>query len=229
MSTIKELHDLYIADLGKVVCYGGKPQTRLRAIGPWKVLLKEYEGRDQDQFLPLPPKDPTRNIWMWADPHFSHHNILNFGDRPYPNIELMNECLIQNHNNYVKENDISIWVGDVSWGGVQKANELLDRCNGYKILVIGNHDFNHGKLRNYNFDEVHMLMSIPLWGTEFILTHYPMENLPNEGYHNIYGHVHQMELNLPNSTCVSVEQRHLGYRPIRLFDVYKFINQEKED
>ena len=50
----------------------------------------------------------------------------------------MNEALIDNWNSVVKKNDKVYHLGDVAFG---KHNlHYLDRCNGNKVLIMGNHD-----------------------------------------------------------------------------------------
>ena len=216
---IKFLRDLYLEDLRKEVCYDGyNKRPRVRHIGNWERIVPVLtEGVEQVAF-PL-AVDDERDVWLWSDLHFGHKNIIEFSNRPFNNIEHMNECLVENFNDYVKPNDVSIWVGDVAFGSDEFANELLNQCNGYKILIIGNHDFNKKKVRNLNFDEMHLLQHIETEGVDLVLTHYPMDNLPLP-YINIHGHLHAGG-NTSRDTLqhINVNCEFHGYKPINMSDL----------
>ena len=133
----------------------------------------------------------------------------------------MNEHLVTNFNETVGPNDISIWGGDIGFKGDKEVNNLLDQCNGYKILIIGNHDFNGKKLRKMNFNEVHLSYLINTPDVALFFTHYPMYNIPYP-YVNIHGHLHAYP------TPISNHDRHINincevqdYKPIHLNDVIK--------
>jgi len=190
IAELKWLRQLYIEDLSKIVTYNKNPRPRVAHPGKWAKLesiVALNEGIDEPLMIPLMEQD--RKVWVWSDQHFFHKNIIEFSDRPYDSVEQMNEYLIANYNDYVGENDICIWVGDVGFKGNSFINELLDQCNGYKILIVGNHDFNGKKLRNLNFDETHLIYTIDYPDVSMVFTHYPMYNIPWP-WVNIHGHLH---------------------------------------
>lgn len=213
---LKYLRQLYLEDLRKEVCYDGhnrRPRVRFPKL--WESVQSTLkEGIDEQIQLP----NTERDVWLWSDLHFGHNNIIRFSDRPFINLEVMHEHLIANFNDYVKPTDISIWVGDVTFMGNDATNELLNQCNGYKILVVGNHDFNKKKLRNLNFDEVHLLMHIPVDGVDLVLTHYPMENLPFP-YINVHGHLHAGGYNKTSIQHINVNCEFTNYRPVHIDDI----------
>jgi calcineurin-like phosphoesterase family protein len=214
------LRQLYLEDLGKTVIYHSNPRPRVRHIEMWKKVDSFLSG-GIDDYMQLPNNE--RDVWVWSDQHFGHNNIIEFSDRPFPDLLTMEEHMIANFNECVSENDISIWVGDVTFMGNDKTNELLDSCNGYKILVVGNHDFNRKKLRNLNFDEVHLVKHIEINDVDMVFTHYPMENLP-EPYVNVHGHIHIYPPNVgpcngPQHINVNCEFH--NYKPVNLKEIYK--------
>jgi len=189
-SELNWLRQLYIEDLSKTVTYGGKPRTRVGNPGKWRNLENVVSlSENVTEPLILPPLDQTRKVWVWSDQHFFHKNIISFSDRPYDNVEQMNEHLIANYNDYVGSNDICIWGGDVGFRGATEINKLLRQCNGYKILIVGNHDFNGKKLRRLDFDETHMIYTVDYPDVSMVFTHYPMFNVPWP-WVNIHGHLH---------------------------------------
>ncbi len=214
------LRDLYIEDLSKIVDYYQNPRPRVRHPGKWSRLPSQISlAEDISEPLLIPTIDKTRKVWIWSDQHFSHKNIIAFSQRPYEDVEQMNEYMIANYNDYVGENDICIWVGDVGFKGTTHINELLEQCNGYKILVVGNHDFNGKKLRNLNFDETHLIYTIDYPDISLVLTHYPMFNVPWP-WVNVHGHMHiypNPDTGHPSHINVNCEVQ--AYRPILLDEV----------
>ena len=58
-------------------------------------------------------------------------------NRPFENIQEMNQILIQNYNAVVHKNDTVYILGDISHHlPMDRANELISRLNGKKILII---------------------------------------------------------------------------------------------
>ena len=81
---------------------------------------------------------------FYADPHFNHMSrsggIIKLADRPFADIDEMNEALIDRYNRAIGELDTVLWVGDCFFYSFRKAREIMDRLNGEKLLVLGNHD-----------------------------------------------------------------------------------------
>lgn len=86
-------------------------------------------------------------IWFWADPHLGHENIIRYCRRPFlkdgePDIEAHDRTLIENFNARVAPDD-EVWiVGDFCWWHLdpERVRAYYRQLNGYKHLVIGNHD-----------------------------------------------------------------------------------------
>lgn len=216
------LRQLYLEDLSKTVTYNKNPRSRVAHPGKWKkleALISLGEGITEP--IDLPINDPDRNVWCWSDQHFSHKNIIEFSERPFVDVDEMNEHMIANYNEYVGENDVCIWGGDVGFGGNQAINEILSRCNGYKILVVGNHDFKKKNLRCLDFDEIHLVYTVDYPDVSMVFTHYPMANIPWP-WVNIHGHLHiypKAETGHPLNININCELQ--GYRPRLLSEVAK--------
>ncbi|MGX7234640.1 hypothetical protein [Enterococcus italicus] len=63
-----------------------------------------------------------------ADTHFFHEAVIGFSNRPFHNVEEMNQKLIENWNNVVKSPRDEIYIlGDFVYKGDGKqANEILN-------------------------------------------------------------------------------------------------------
>ena len=81
-------------------------------------------------------------IWYCSDHHFDHAKIIEYSNRPFANVEEMNEELIKRHNEVVKPHHHCWFGGDLTMH--RKIHtikyRILDRLNGHKRLLLGNHD-----------------------------------------------------------------------------------------
>ncbi len=219
------LRTIYLESLGAMVTYPGQqPRPRVRKHEAWRDIQpfgRHGWGPTKGVFANTThPLDITattnRKVWVWSDLHFGHKNIIRFSDRPFYSIPQMDEALIENFNKHVQPNDISIWVGDIAFYPDDVANQILHRCNGYKIQVIGNHDFSKKKLKKLHFNETHIVYNLTIDGTTVAFTHYPMDNLPS-GWINIHGHVHKGKPDkAATNRHINVNCEFINYEPIGL-------------
>lgn len=132
------------------------------------------------------------NIYFTSDLHFGHKNIIRFDNRPFTSVEEMDETLIRNWNNKVRNNDLVYILGDISWYNDEITADILSKLNGRKVLIKGNHDRVHGKVRKC-FEEITDYKEIVLPGNRHVvLCHYPIVffNRHHYGAYMLYGHVH---------------------------------------
>ena len=189
----------------------GRPQIRSSDAKVWYNHTPIYKTDKRVIEYTEPSK-----IWFWSDQHFYHNNIIKYSNRPFADVTEMTEKMIANYNSVVGVDDVIFWLGDVSFTGTEKTNEVLGRLNGYKILVFGNHDLDRkGKLKNMEFDEIHSIYLFNNW----ILMHYPCRAYLPDGFYSIHGHTHTINTGLDRVVNVSVEQ--LNYTPISLVDLIK--------
>lgn len=93
-----------------------------------------------------------RNIWFTSDLHIGHENVIRFCDRPFDDAEQMKEVFIKNYNELVGPEDTCIFVGDIFlYHTPKEMRKILDRMNGKKILVRGNHDLKHSRMISGGF------------------------------------------------------------------------------
>lgn len=132
------------------------------------------------------------NVFFTSDLHFGHKNVIRFDNRSFTSIEEMDETLIRNWNKKVAKEDLVYILGDISWYKDDKTCEIFERLNGRKVLIKGNHDRVHGKIKNY-FEEISDYKEIKLSNKRHIvLCHYPIVlfNRHHYGSFMFYGHVH---------------------------------------
>lgn len=95
-----------------------------------------------------------------SDLHIGHHNIIPFANRPFwkvdvvemalgpaevdnPDVDRMNQALLDNYNDRVRPTDEVWFIGDVVMGHFQTTIAFMHRFHGNKFLVPGNHDRCH--------------------------------------------------------------------------------------
>ena len=122
-------------------------------------------------------------IWVTADLHLGHKNIIKptYCNRPFKNVEQMNDTIIKNWNSIVKPDDTIYVLGDFALGKKKKVAYWISQLNGYKILILGNHDrqflqreFKSQKLQHFidlGFDEVYDKLIVLNY---MLLVHRPM-------------------------------------------------------
>ena len=130
-------------------------------------------------------------LWFTSDIHFQHQNILRLTQRPFSDINEMNETIIANFNSVVSPDDMLYILGDVNFKG--NADKLIPRLNGRKVLVLGNHDKDYDPSA---FEEICMIKEInaPIGGRNyrFVLCHYPFAEWNGfyKGAIHLHGHQH---------------------------------------
>lgn len=156
-------------------------------------------------------------FFVISDTHFNHENIIKYCNRPFKSVEEMNETIIKNWNETVTSKDIIIHLGDVGLGKYEQLEPIIQRLNGKKILILGNHDnFSENRYREMGF---HTVSRFPIvYSNFFLMSHAPLQLSETTPYFNYYGHVHNDCKYVDNSTskCVSVER--IGYRPYNFLE-----------
>ena len=175
-------------------------------------------------------------IFFTADTHFYHANIIKYCSRPFVDREEMNEQLITRWNNRVQPDDLVYHLGDIAFCREFELHEILNRLNGNKILIMGNHDRTIAKHRKSNFNgqfyAIHdqwMLHDPSLPHQNILLSHYPKYDADflRRGGWMLHGHTHGTTHPKPYRMLdVGVDVH--GFQPIALPEVAEIMAQ-KED
>lgn len=135
------------------------------------------------------------NIFVTSDHHFGHSNMINLADRPFSNVEEMDNHMIDCWNSIVGKYDVVYYLGDFTMGNTKTFWKYAQRLNGYISFMRGNHDrwFKNEEFRGNGFfnklPDIHILRHE---GYRFVLCHYPLMEWEGyyKGYYHLYGHVH---------------------------------------
>lgn len=159
--------------------------------------------------------------WFISDTHFSHANIIKYGERPYRSVAEMDFDLVNRWNDAVSSGDKVYHLGDV--GGMTKTmmGLVVGALNGRKVLVKGNHDnLKLSAYAEYFYDirATHLLGTGRNDVTHLVLSHVPLhpESI-KRGWVNVHGHRHQR--GSPPGPYVSVSVEMTGYRPLEMKEV----------
>lgn len=132
-----------------------------------------------------------------SDPHFGHKDMISFCNRPFTSVEEMDEELIKRWNNKVSNNDTVYILGDLIYKSDKPPEYYLDKLNGKKILIKGNHDDTWLKKIDVNkyFDGIYDYLEISDEGRWVVMFHYPILewNAKFRGSYHLYGHVHDIK------------------------------------
>jgi calcineurin-like phosphoesterase family protein len=137
-------------------------------------------------------------LFFCADPHFGHKSIIDFCERPFTNVDTMDDALIRNWNATVPPDGTVFLLGDFSFHKKDHSEWILNQLNGRIILIRGNHD--HTKNIKF-FDEVHEMLQIKVVDnvrgkfqgcTHITMCHFPMAiwNKKQYGSWHLHGHSH---------------------------------------
>lgn len=152
--------------------------------------------------------------YVISDTHFGHGAVLRFSPETrggFKTIQEHDEELVRRWNSVVKPKDTVWHLGDVFFG--KDNHKILAHLNGYKRLVLGNHDVYPLEVYLTYFKKVY---GSAVWGG-CLLTHIPIHDTELRGYTlNIHGHIHDKKINDDRFKCVSAE--HTNLTPILLTD-----------
>jgi calcineurin-like phosphoesterase family protein len=161
------------------------------------------------------------SVFIISDTHFFHKNIIQYENRPFQDVEEMNDILIKNWNNIVKKNDKVFHLGDVSFSNKEKTKEIICKLNGYKILIMGNHDKQHpvSWWKETGFNEVYKWPII--YCQWYIFSHEPVYLSETMPYINIHGHTHSKKIESANNSFINVCIEQTQYKPILFKDLMR--------
>ena len=156
----------------------GEILTREEALSKEKLKTSYSVYRERVLKLNLKRGD-LDNVWLTADQHFGHRNIIRYTARPFVDVTEMDELLASRWNELVSNNDDVYVLGDFAF---YTPKRYLEKLKGKrKVLIQGNHDpegigpesleLGYGKYK-------------------FTLSHHPLST----GEWNIHGHIHNNRL-----------------------------------
>lgn len=150
-------------------------------------------------------------MWLIADTHYDHNNIIKYENRPFESLEHMKESMIEAWNSVVKKHDKVYVLGDFSFKGYTKVIPIIERLNGYIHFIKGNHDRHdvYERITNEGY-----LVKFHTVGTyvkvdklQFYLSHFPLGMGERPLMYNLHGHIHSVDGQFTNQINVGVDSK----------------------
>jgi calcineurin-like phosphoesterase family protein len=166
----------------------------------------------------------TSKIFFTSDLHLGHANVIKYCRRPFKHATEMDEAIIARWNERIPSDGLVYVIGDVALTDTDRSVSYLQRMNGTKFLIQGNHDWRSLEDPNYvacfawvkPFFELRIYDSDAPKGVQNItLCHYALRtwNKAHHGSWSLYGHSHGTMPELPNSKSFDVGVDTHGFYP----------------
>lgn len=168
------------------------------------------------------------DIFLISDTHFGHSKLYKQpflrADgtplRPWSSTEEADEAMIERWNAVVRPTDKVYHLGDVAIP--RSGLKTVERLNGEKILVAGNHDSIWERDLGKYFRSIRAYWKLD----NFVLSHVPIHPNSLRSFDgNIHGHLHAYRVELPDGTTdpryVSACVEHTDYAPIAWEEVVR--------
>ena len=183
----------------------------------------------------------AEHTFFTSDTHFNHANIIKFCNRPFKDVEQMNDVMIANWNSVIGKDDTVFHLGDFCLGGAAEWTKILDRLNGKIYLIMGNHDLKNIRQGFISrFEHVAMQMLIEIGKKRIYLCHYPFlcfEGSYKDDVWQLFGHVHTRRSNsgidagrlqylYPTQYDVGVDNN--NFTPVSFGQVKRIIDKQVE-
>lgn len=186
-------------------------------------------------------------VWFTSDTHYGHSKVIDYSNRPFKDVDEMNEMMVQNWNAVVRPGDLVYHLGDFSFQPEERAIQTAKRLMGQKYLIFGNHDKRHRKVPEFCSQWIWTkdLHGIEVGDTRIVLCHYAMLtwNQSHRGAWQLHGHSHgslpedpktlrqDVGVDVWNYQPVSFEelQRVMARREYEPIDHHGLRDRERED
>jgi len=154
--------------------------------------------------------------FLISDTHFSHNNVLTFKKENgtllregFHNIHHHDETLIDNWNRIVSPQDKVYHLGDVGFKNWTILSNILNRLNGTKVLIKGNHDNFKASQYLQFFKDIRAYHILD----KAILSHVPIHpDSLSRWKVNLHGHTHGN--NLPDKRYINLSVEQINYTPV---------------
>nr|MBI4156788.1 metallophosphoesterase [Candidatus Woesearchaeota archaeon] len=152
-------------------------------------------------------------IFITADHHFHHKNIIEYCKRPFKTVEEMDNIMTEKWNKKVGKDDLVIHLGDFALGNKEKVKETREKLNGTIVLIKGNHD---------RVNEGFIVVRDSIQIGNLLFSHRPIpKGEVQKGCINVHGHIHEKE----SLSGINVSVEKTDYEPIPLEELEKKINE----
>ncbi len=173
-------------------------------------------------------------IYFTSDHHFGHRNIIKYSERPFKDVDEMDQTMIDRWNEKVKPGDKVYHLGDIALCSPARFNEIMDQLNGDVYLIKGNHEKTAMACRERfvwvrDFHELILDDPDTHKGTQLVaLFHYSMKvwNASHWGTYHLYGHSHGALPDDPKSRSFDIGVDCHDFYPLSYAEVKEIMNKK---
>jgi len=125
-------------------------------------------------------------IWFTADEHYGHSNIIKYCNRPFDDLEEMDDEIIDRHNSVVCEGDTVIHAGDFTLAKKEIAEKYIRCLNGKThVFIKGSHD-------SWLSESTPAILEYRIGMQYVVVCHYAMRVWSRSHYNSwqLFGHSH---------------------------------------
>jgi calcineurin-like phosphoesterase family protein len=167
-------------------------------------------------------------IFFTSNQQFGRPNAISIYNRPFENVELMNNHLIENWNSVVGSNDIVYVLGNFAWDP-NTAEQVISKLNGTLIMVEGEYDQSIVDLKNRKLLPKNSAIIEPIFAShleQLSISYWPMHEWPGKsiGYYHFHGYPDKAYKTDHTKKIVNVSCDFWGYKPFSLEKFYDLIN-----
>lgn len=176
---------------------------------------------------------------IYSDPHFFHNNIIRYCDRPFVDAAHQREEMVRRYNEIVNPDDHVLYLGDLFLPSGREGHEFMNRLNGRKSIVTGNHDrgLTNNRLQGLGFELIeHRFFYTELDEIRVCCCHFPYVGFSSDNRYNdrrppieddvvlIHGHVHaKQRTTWMNTVHAGVDA--WDFKPASIDDVSELVKQ----
>ena len=165
--------------------------------------------------------------FVTSDLHFGHKNIMTFcpttRSKYKGDVKFMTEEMIREWNEIVTPDDLTYILGDVAFTSGSEAGRIVNRLNGSKILIEGNHDSKTLLDVTFRsaFTEIHKYLKIKYDGLPVVMFHFPIAEWDqmHRGAVHLHGHLHGGKSGLEGYRAIDVGMDATGKIVVPMDDV----------
>ncbi len=156
-----------------------------------------------------------KSVYLIGDTHFNHANIIRYCNRTFRNVQEMNETIVRNWNETVKDRDTVYFLGDWTFGrGHRPAKYWGRKLKGHIVSIRGAHDWREKDIRFKDFKV------LQYHGYSFLLIHDPNQA---GDWHSWIIHGHKHNNNMSRYPFINGERKTINvsveltnYRPVSI-------------
>lgn len=177
----------------------------------------------------------AQKIFITSDTFFGRSNIIEIANRPFANVDEMNQALIDNWNKVVGEDDIVYHLGNFAWTPTI-ADEVLKVLNGNIKFILGEYDDAIKEIYEY-YDGIDIIPHeiFKDYTNKIVLSHWPLESWhgKNEGIYHFHGNtLNELKTDLTKMKRINICCDNWNFTPQEvkvLFDIFSEFDKDSSE